>query len=201
MPADPLSLILGGGQLLGGIVSGIVGGGQRSEAKRIMRSNIRPDYEIPQEAVQAAAEGLPSEQYSNAMKNIQRQQAAAISAAHDRRGGLEAIAKTQALTNSAVGDLDAANAAARMQNQKVLAQYREKAWDWNKRQKYEDTNNYAMSLMGAGNQNLIGGITKGIAGLGLGAYGMIGSGNKSGSEDAGGVYSPTASEYYNRQKF
>lgn len=193
---NPLSLIMGGGQVLGGLISGLIGGSQRRQGKRILKNNPYPAYEIPQEAVQAASEGLPSEQYTQAMKNLQRQQTAAITAAQDRRSGLAAIAKTQALTNDAVGSLDVANAQARQMNQQRLAQYREKAWDWNKRQKYLETRAYGMGLLGAGNQNIVSGIDKGIAGLGYIGYGLFGDKNGSKSNGGGGVMGGGGSDTY-----
>jgi hypothetical protein len=173
--ADPLSLILGGGQLLGGLFSGLIGGGQRRQGKELLQRSPHLAYEIPPEAIQAASEGLPSAQYDQAMKNIQRQQAAAISAANERKSGLSTISKTQALTNDAMGELDAQNAAARMSNQRVLSQYRDKAWSVKDRQRQEDRA-YAYGLMGAGGQNIASGIDKGIAGFGGIGYGLFGDG-------------------------
>lgn len=173
---DPMSLIIGGGQLLGGAISGLIGGGQRRQGKSLLKKSPHLDYEIPQEAIQAASEGLPSEQYAQAMKNIQRQQATAISAANDRRSGLGAIARTTALTNDAVGNLDARNSEARMRNQQILGQYRERGWQVKNKQREEDRA-YAYGLMGAGNQNIVSGVDKGIAGLiGFGS-GLVGQRN------------------------
>lgn len=172
---DPLSLILGGAQFLGGAFSGLVGGGQVHQGKSLLAKSPHLAYEIPPEALQAASEGLPSAQYAQAMNNIQKQQAAAIAAAQDRRGGIGAIGKTQALTNDAVGDLDARNAAARMQNQRILAGYRDKGWSVRNSQREQDRA-YAYGLMGAGNTNIANGIDKGIAGLGYAGYGLLGGG-------------------------
>lgn len=172
---EPLSLIAGGTQLLGGLVSGLFGGGQKREARRIMRKNIRPEYTIPQEVVNAAATGLPSEQYNQAMQNIKRQQSFAISKAQDRRGGLGSLAGIQANTNDAMLGLDVANADARMRNRQILAQYRDKAFDWNKRQKFIEQQNYAMALMGAGNANISNAIDQGIAGAGYLGMGLLGN--------------------------
>ena len=81
-----------------GIFSGIIGLGQRRKAKKLLANLQRPEYMIPNEvlqnqkmAQQAANEGLPSQQYNQAMQNIQRQQNRALTAAGSRRGALMAL--------------------------------------------------------------------------------------------------------------
>lgn len=179
-------LIAGGVQALGGLVGGAIGLIQRGEGRNKLRHLQRPDYEIPYEVQQAANEGLPSEQYAKAMQNINRQQLNALKAAKDRRGGLEAIGAIQQRTNDATLGLDAANAQARQQNQLRLAGYRDKAWDWNKKQKYQTDYNYAMNLLGAGNQNLVGGIDKLFAGGGLMAGSYLNNKYDGGAQTTGG---------------
>ena len=88
----------------------------------------------------------------------------------------------QNITNNAVGNLDARNAEARANNIRRLAGYREKAWDWNKRQKFDQDRNYAMSLLGAGNQNILGGADRIGAGIGYMAYGSEGR-NRGGDDE------------------
>lgn len=195
MPIDPLSAILGGGQLLGGIASSLIGGGQRRKGSALLKKSPHLDYEIPAEAIQAASEGLPSAQYAQAMKNIQQQQATALSAANDRKSALYTIGRTQALTNSAIGNLDAANAAARMRNQQILAKYRDKGWNVKNQQREQDRA-YAYGLIGAGNQNIAGGIDKGIAGLGALGYGLLGGSKKQGNNANLGYnsYAPAISD-------
>lgn len=167
--------------LASGLIKGFIGSGQKRKALALMKKNKLPAYEIPAEAVQAASEGLPSAQYNQAMQNIQRQQSNAIAASQDRRGGLANITRTQQLTNDAIGNLDAANAKARQQNLIRLGQYKEKAWDWNKKQKFLDDRQYAMSLLGAGNQNVAVGIDSALSGLASfgGKMGGNGGGNNS----------------------
>lgn len=159
--------ILGGvSQITSGLVSGITGLIQRGEAKKILKDNPYPTYEIPNEVREAAATGLPSEQYNQAMQNIQRQQLTALKNANDRRGGLATVGTINQQTNDATLSLDAKNAMARQQNQLRLASYRDKAFDWNVKNKYQQNYGYGMSLLGAGNQNLTGGIDKALAGAG-----------------------------------
>lgn len=191
---------------LSGLLSAGVGFFQKKQGNKLLSQNPYPTYAIPQEilanqqkAQNMANEGLPSEQYQLARKNIDRQQAAAINAATDRRGGIQAIGSIQQGTNDAYGDLDAKNAAARGQNERTLmdvnntvAGYRDKAFDWNQKNKYLQNYGYAMSLLSAGNQNLIGGIDKLAGGL-IGAGFAGGMGGGGGKQTTGGR-SPYVSE-------
>ncbi len=169
-------LIAGGAQLIGGLFKGGKARRQKREGRRLLAEAGDPDYVIPSEITQAAAEGLPQQQYDQAMKNIQRQQMQAISGAQDRRGGLASIGKIQDNTNNATLGLDVADAKARQQNQRTLAQYKDKAWDWNTRQRFERKYNYAQSLIGAGNQNAAGAFDQAIGGIGMGANALLGGG-------------------------
>lgn len=194
--------------LIGGTIQGITGFFQKKKGNKILKDNPRPTYAIPTEvlanqeaAKQMADEGLASQQYSNAQKNIQRQQVAALANAQDRKLGGALIGGIQQKSNDAMGDLDVADAQARRQNQLNLqnvnnqvASYRDKAFDWNQRQKYIQNYNYGMGLVGQGNANLYGGIDKLASGLiGGGASGLNAS--KGGSPSftglsGGGGYTP-----------
>lgn len=206
-------LIAGGLQALGGLAGGLIGGGQRRRAKKALANMPYPIYDIPNEvfqnktlAQQMASSGMPAEQYARAQKNILRQQNAAISQAQDRRSGIGLIAKIQDATNDAQLGLDAQDAQQRTANQRTLldvnnqvAGYRDKAFDWNKKNKYLMDRQYYQSLLGAGNQNVMSGIDRGLAGLtnmggalfGGGGAGFLGS---SRSFSGGGGGQPT---YYN----
>jgi hypothetical protein len=157
-----------------GLISGITGIFQKHKANKLLASLQRPQYVIPNEVLQNqkqaelnARQGLPSEQYNQGMQNIARQQNSALQRATDRRGGLLAVAGTQQAGNDATLNLDVANANARLKNQNTLygvnnqvAGYRDKAFQINQMQPYQQNYNYAMGLLGAGNQNLVGGIDK-----------------------------------------
>lgn len=205
MPVSSLlmgSLMSGGGQgqgianVAGGLVGGITGFFQKRKAKKLLReAGEQPTYSIPQEILNnqknaelAANEGLPSQQYSNAMKNIQASQANALSGAMDRKSALMALPKIQQQANNAYANLDVADANARMQNRKTLydvgsqtAQYRDKAYQINQLQPWQRKYSYAQQLLGAGNQNFTGGLEKLIGGgIGLlagGGSGGIGGGS------------------------
>lgn len=178
----------GAANIAGGLLSGVTGYFQRRKAKKELAKLQRPEYTIPNEilqnqrrAEQAANEGLPSQQYNQAMQNIQRQQSRALTAAGSRRGALMALPGLQQQANDQQLNLDVKDAQARMANQQQLyginsqvAGYRDKAFNINKMQPYQDNLNYYRSLLGAGNQNLIGGIDKAASGAGLllgGAFG------------------------------
>lgn len=182
------SLMSGGGgsgqgiaNIAGGLLSGVTGFFQRKKAKKELAKLQRPEYLIPNEVLQnqkmaqlSASEGLPSQQYNNAMKNIQRSQTNALSGAIDRRSALMALPKLQQQANDAYGKLDVADANARMSNQRQLydinsqvAGYRDKAFNINKLQPYQEDKNYYMNLLGSGNQNLVGGIDRVASGAGL----------------------------------
>lgn len=190
-----MSWVAAGAAVVGAGVSIYKGIKQKQQAKSLINDSPRPSEAIPEEelanqrmAQNMSLEGLPSAQYEQAKKNIQRQQAAAVSATQDRRSGVANIGAIQQGTNDAYGNLDAANAGARRQNQLSLmgvndkiAGYRDKIFDWNQRQKYIQNQNYAMSLLGSSNANIYGGADKLLGGLfqayGSGAFDGSGGGS------------------------
>lgn len=192
------SIVPGVGTLVGGAVGGLIGLGVglfgHKKANNILNNNPRPVEPIPQAelanqqiAQNVANEGTPSAQYEAAKKNIQRQQAAAVAQAQDRRAGVGAIGVIQQGTDDAYGNLDAQSAAARRQGQLGLINvnsrigaYQDKAWEWNQQQKYIQNFNYGQSLLGQSNQNIVGGVDKVLA-AGSRAYssGLFGNGGNS----------------------
>lgn len=164
-----------------GLISGLIGGGQRRKGRKMLNNLVYPTYEIPKEvmdnksiATDMAATGMPAQQYAQAQQNIQRGQNSAIQQAQNRRAGIGLIGAIQRNSNDAQLGLDVADAKARQENKMNLmnvnsqvAGYRDKAFDWNKKNKYLQDRQYAMSLMGAGNQNIMSGIDKGLASIPL----------------------------------
>ncbi len=168
-----------------GLISGITGFYQKRKAKKLLKeAGEQPTYSIPQEilrnqkmAEMGANEGMPSQQYTNAMKNIQRNQASVLSGARDRRSALMALPQIQRQSNDAMGNLDVQDAGMRLQNQKTLygigaqtAQYRDKAFDTNQMQPWKRKYNYANQLLAAGNQNFTAGLDKLVSGAGQMAF-------------------------------
>lgn len=169
----PVTLGIAGAGLVGGLIKGIVGHKQKKEGKNILAQADKMgafNEQVPTEITNAAATGLPSEQYNQAMQNIQQQQLMAIQGAHNRRAGIGLIPSITNSTNNANLNLDVANANARQQNQMRLASWKDKIWQNNVKSKYNQQYNYGMGLLGAGNQNLVGGIDQGLAGIGQGLY-------------------------------
>jgi len=208
----------GGGQsaanIAGGLLGGITGFFQRRKAKKELSKLIQPTYSIPQEilrnqkmAEQAANEGMPSQQYNNAMKNIQRTQSNLLAGATDRRSSLMALPKLQQQSNDATGNLDAQDATMRMQNQRQLyginntvAQFRDKEFQLNQLNPYNEKKQYYNSLLGAGNQNMLGGADKLLGGVAGAVFGGRDNGwmNSSGkSYGSNGKAKTNAPGYYN----
>lgn len=187
-----------GAGLAVGLIKGLVGAKQKREGKKILNGLEYPTEQVPGEVMenqnllrQQAATGLPSEQYANAMKNIQRQQLVALRGAHDRRGGLGSIAGIQQGTNDATLNLDTADAKQKIANQNNfisgnnrLASWKDKVWQNNVMGKYNQQYQYGMGLLGAGNQNASNGLDQAIGGIGTGAAGFYG--NTSGLFGGGG---------------
>lgn len=170
----------------------IAGAGQKSQGNSLVNQQF-PDYNIPSAITNAASQGLPSEQYAQAMQNIQRQQSATISKAQDRRSGLAAIGMAQQNSNDAMLNLDVANAKARQQNQRTLAGYQDKQWQLNTKGKYDRDYNYGMQLLGAGNQNTASAIDS-LGGL-AGNIALRGGTSNFGGSGMGSGYSPGANAY------
>ncbi len=170
------SLIGGGLKAASSIFSLIKGIGQSKRANRMAKDNIRPTYQIPNEVLQNqqiaqlfSNQGMPSQQYQQAKTNIQENQAAALSASSDRRGGLGNIGAVLQGTNRAQGNLDAQSAQMRMQNignlmnqNQILSNYRDTAFKINQMQPYQENAAAIRALSTAGQANAQQGIT-GIA--------------------------------------
>lgn len=189
----------------GGLISGITGLFQKRKAKKMLNAlGEQPLYNIPQEILRNqkqaelnAQEGMPSQQYNNAMKNIQRSQAGVLAGATDRRSALMALPRIQQQSNDALGNLDARDAAMRQQNQQTLygvgnttAQYRDKEWNTNQMQPWQRKYSYAQGLLGAGNQNFTAGLDKLVGGAGMLLAGSSGGANKNGNRTAQKSYVP-----------
>lgn len=201
-----------------GLLSGAVGFFQRRKAKKMLKNLNQPVYDIPNEVLEnkrraemAANEGMPSQQYTNAMRNFQRNQTSALSASLDRRSALMALPKIQQQSNDAMSNLDAQDAIMRQQNQRALyginsqvAQYRDKAFDINKMQPYQRDYGYAMGLLGAGNQNLLSGADRLLAGGGQFIDSLSGGGSSSGKrkqQSPGGAYGSGYSQEYGNSPY
>jgi hypothetical protein len=211
----------GVGQAVANLQSGLLSGGvgyfQRRKAKKMLKNLQQPVYDIPNEVMEnkrraeiAANEGMPSQQYTNAMRNIRQNENDVLNASLDRRSALMALPKIQRQSNNATSNLDAQDAAMRTQNQRALyginsqiAQYRDKAWDINKMQPYQRDYGYAMGLLGAGNQNLLSGADRLIAGGGqlIDSVSGGGGGGRKKQQQTPGAYGDGYSQEYGNSPY
>lgn len=202
------SVIPGIGTVIGGaagaavgLTAGLIG---KSKADKLLKKNPFPTEGLPSEesaneqiARGEATQGMPSEEYEQAQKNIQRSQVAQLSAAQTAPGGAERnIGAIQQASNDATGNLNAQSAEMRRQNISQLlgvnnqvASWRDKLFDWNNKTKYIQNYNYAMGLAGQGNANIMSGIDKAIGtATGAAASGLFGGGSGTGLSGAPPAY-------------
>lgn len=179
-----------------GLISGITGLSQQHKARKMLDKLQFPTETMPAEYIenqnlarQQAATGLPSEQYTKAMRDIQRSQLLALRSANDRRGGLGVLPGLTQSTNDATLNLNAQDAAMRLANQRNLmnvnnqvAGVKRSLFDVNQRAKYKQDYGYAMGLLGAGGQNL----TTGLGNLATGGLSLFGGGMGGGNRGGGG---------------
>ena len=186
------SVVVGAGSALYGAIKG---GQQKREGRKLL-SQKNPQYNIPDSVTSAASQGMPSEQYQQAMQNVGRAGTVALSGAQDRGAGLASIGQIQQRTNDATLNLDVTSAKMRQQNQRILAGYQDKQWMLNSKQPYDKNYNYGMQLLGAGNQNQSNAVDQLGSTIGNAAYmGAFNQNRRGGSSSGGGGYSFTGSGY------
>jgi hypothetical protein len=192
--AEPLSalaiagLAMGGAKTLGGLGQMLFSGRKQAE----------PKYETPQEVFRAtqmaqemARTGMPAAALSFEQQAIDRSSLMAQRAAADRRAGLATIGTTIAQRDLSLGALSARNANIMQQNQRFAqqalmtqAQYKDKAFA-NQFQSYMNREQQRRANLGAGMQNVFGGLD--FAGS-MAAMGLLGSGSAPGV--GGSTYNP-----------
>lgn len=150
-------------------LKGIQGLLQGAKGSKLAKKNIRPTYEIPQEFQQnlAIAEnmgrvGLPQQQYTQGLQNIQRSQTAGLRQ-FGRMGRGGSVAGLARAGMDATLGLDVADANARMSNQRAAMGYRSQIGQqqlakqqYDKFGRYEEDAAAAEALKGAGRQNVMG---------------------------------------------
>jgi hypothetical protein len=173
-------------------LKGIQGLAQGLKGSKLAKKNIRPTYEIPQEFQQnlAIAEnmgrvGLPQQQYTQGLQNIQRGQTAGLRQLGRMGRGGSVAGLARAGMDATLG-LDVADANARMRNQQSAMGYRSlmgqqqlAKQQYDKFAKYEEEAAAAEALKGAGRQNVMGGLSD-LANIGMTAmaYGDLGGTGK-----------------------
>lgn len=181
--------ILGGVQTVTGIAQYIKG-------RKLAKENKRPSYEIPNEIKQnltqaqmMALEGLPAEQKKQYVDNIQRSQNFTLGAMDDRKAGLTGLSSLMQNSNDAYRNLLSMDAQAKQANQQqlmgqrgIMANYKDKAFDFNKVQPYEAAAQAAQAMQGAGMQNAFGGLSSIGGSLSGGAGGLGDIGKTTGTQ-------------------
>lgn len=177
-----------------------IGAAQFFKGNKMARNNIRPQYQIPGEiqgmltdAQIGAMQGMPAEQITQYMNQLgasgneqMRQiQAGSGGSAANMLQNITAVNRNQ---NKGLMDLLSANAQQRLQNMRYydqarqsMAGFRDKQWELNKLQPFQDKAKTASALVGAGMQNFMGGLsTLGEGATTLAMNGMLGGGNGGG---------------------
>jgi hypothetical protein len=166
-----------------GLFKTISGASQVRKGKRALREaeKLNPGYQIPKEFEENLAKsenmartGLPSQEYNLATTNIQRGTQAGLRQLGRMSNPFAGIAGLARSQSDSLGRLDAANAQARRQNilqamgaRRELAGQKLAAQQY-QQQRYFDAVNAANALIGAGRQNVSGGLSSiGNAGLSL----------------------------------
>lgn len=168
------------GALLGGIGAGVQGvTGLAQLIAGLSMQNDRPQRVIPPEIEQNLnqaqfqyLQGLPDEQYNQAIQNFQRNIAFGARTLQDRNSAIGGVSNLVQQANDATLGLDVADANAR--NQKLGALYGARQevanqkienWNWNERDKYLQKAQAKQALEGAGIQNINGGVNTALGGF------------------------------------
>lgn len=188
---DPITAAASAAKVGFGIYQAIKGG-------KMLKKSVDPGYKIPKGFGQNLAQleqlsrvGMPSQQYSQAQQNISRNVGTGVRALSRSANSSAGVAGLVRAQNDATLGLDVANAAARRQNiLQAIGARRELAGQQLAQQQYAqnryfDRVNQANAMIGAGTQNISGGLGD------IGAYStmskLYGKGTPSGSPsvDAG----------------
>jgi hypothetical protein len=179
--ANPVGMGIAAGA---GLLKAGLGFAQQLKGKKMLKKTIDPGYKIPKgfgrnlaESEQMAKSGLGSQQYNQAQQNISRNVGTGVRALSRSANPAAGVAGLVRAQNDATLGLDVSNASARRQNiLQAMGARREMAGQQLAQQQYAqnryfDKVNEANARIGAGTQNIFGGISDiGTAGL----MGMMG---------------------------
>lgn len=157
--------------ILGAVQAGI-GAAQAISGWKQKKNLTRPEYQIPEEIERNMSEaelmsyyGMPDAQKQSYMQNIQRAGQQALSGVADRKGGLGTISAIQQQQQDAYMNLLSADVQQRMQNiqraqqaRSEMAAFKDKQFEINEMQPYQQSYAEAQSLVGSGMQNVMGGL-------------------------------------------
>lgn len=186
-----LSSLIGlGGSLLGAGFQAIDGINQMN--KGYAMNVVRPTYNMPNQIKENTgmyrqlANSNRMAGQSMAENNINRATQGTINTALQAGTGSAGILATasaaQANENAAMNDLATKSAQFQLQNKDKLGQalqteagFKDKEWDWNQKQKFQEDSATKAALIGAGKQNLFGAVSSLGSGItNLGMSGMLG---------------------------
>lgn len=192
--------------LIPSAVQGITGIGQFLKGRKEARNLQRPEYQIPGEVTtelrereMQALEGLPAEVRNQYLQQLAEQRQSGMRSIREAAGGqsaslLQNIGALQRGQQQGIMGLMAQNAMARAQNRAALSQARQvmanqrlAQWQYNVAQPYEEAAAAASAKMGAGMQNIMGGLTnigQFGAGGGFGAFAQSPTGGLPASPEA-----------------
>jgi hypothetical protein len=182
--ANPVGMGIAAGA---GLLKAGLGFLQQAKGKKMLKKTIDPGYKIPKgfgqnlaQSEQMARTGLGSQQYNQAQQNISRNVGTGVRALSRSANPAAGVAGLVRAQNDATLGLDVSNAAAKRQNiLQAMGARREMAGQQLAQQQYSqnryfDKVNEANARIGAGTQNLMGGISDiGTAGImsGIGGKG------------------------------
>tara|TARA_R110002012_G_scaffold169141_10_gene332991 strand:- start:12756 stop:13595 length:840 start_codon:yes stop_codon:yes gene_type:complete len=166
-----MSWVAAGVAVVGGGIQVAQGIKQQREGRDLENSLNKPEFQIPpeiaknmSEAEMRAYQGLPDEQKAAFLDNQQRAAQTALRSSSDRRGGLGMISQIQANQDRSSLGLLQQDVAARDANilraqeaRKVMASYRDKRFE-HEYNEYSSDLDYARAQVGAGMQNVAGGL-------------------------------------------
>jgi len=188
---------------------------QAIKGNKLRNSTSRPTYEIPQEILDSltdaqvqALRGMPAEQKQQYVDNVMRSQQASLDAMGDRKGGLAGLAGVQQTAIDAYRNMLSMDAQQRQINEQnlqrtrgVVAGFKDKEFDYNQAQPYDQTMAAAEAMTGSGMQNIMGGVQSGSQ-MGLDAVmfnqymnGIGGSGGTTASPSVSPTTSPMTSTF------
>ena len=172
----PIGLAIAAGA---GLLKAGAGVYQQAKGKKMLKKTIDPGYKIPKgfgqnlaQSEQLARVGMPSQQYNQAQQNISRNVGTGVRALSRSANPVAGVAGLVRAQNDATMGLDVSNAAAKRQNiLQAMGARREMAGQQLAQQQYAqnryfDKVNEANARIGAGTQNIFGGISDiGTAGV------------------------------------
>ena len=155
------------------LVKSLAGLFQIGKGNRLAKQNVRPVQLVNENiaknaamAEQMANQGLPQEQYNQAVQGINRNQSGAYAGLGRSANPSAGLASLVRAGNDAVLGLNAADAQARIGNQRfafgqrsALANEQKDVFNYNNKQKYNEQAQAAAALQGAGRQNAFGGLS------------------------------------------